>query len=95
MAYEMGKPWAGPQGDLQMCASCRWFADSAGSYLSTDHISTEYQRSYVQFEPLGCIQPLCLEFSFLASSSMCCAGNNGGKWDHFETSLQVPKAAQK
>ena len=56
MAYEMGKPWAEGLREISKCALlCRWFADSAESYLSTDHISTEYQRSYVQFEPLGCI----------------------------------------
>ena len=54
MALEMGKPWAQGIREISKCAwLCRWFADSAEAYLDTEIISTEYQRSYVQFEPIG------------------------------------------
>ncbi|MDC0979772.1 aldehyde dehydrogenase family protein, partial [Balneolaceae bacterium] len=54
MALEMGKPWAQGIREISKCAwLCRWFADSAEAYLDTEIIPTEYQRSYVQFEPIG------------------------------------------
>ena len=54
MANEMGKPWRQGAREISKCAwLCRWFANSAETYLTMDSISTEYQRSYVQFEPIG------------------------------------------
>lgn len=54
MANEMGKPWMQGAREISKCAwLCRWFANSAETYLTMDSISTEYQRSYVQFEPIG------------------------------------------
>ena len=54
MALEMGKPWAQGIREISKCAwLCHWFADSAEAYLDTEIIPTEYQRSYVQFEPIG------------------------------------------
>lgn len=56
MANEMGKPWRQGAREISKCAwLCRWFANSAETYLTMDSISTEYQSSYIQFEPLGCV----------------------------------------
>ena len=54
MALEMGKPWAQGVREISKCAwLSSWFADSAEAYLDADIIPTEFQRSYVQYEPIG------------------------------------------
>ncbi len=54
MALEMGKPWAQGIREISKCAwLSSWFADSAEAYLDAEIIPTEFQRSYVQFEPIG------------------------------------------
>ena len=54
MALEMGKPWAQGTRVISKCAwLSSWFADSAEAYLDAEIIHTEFQRSYVQYEPIG------------------------------------------
>lgn len=54
MALEMGKPWAQGIREISKCAwLSSWFADSAEAYLDAEIIPTEFQRSYVQYEPIG------------------------------------------
>jgi succinate-semialdehyde dehydrogenase/glutarate-semialdehyde dehydrogenase len=54
MALEMGKPWAQGIREISKCAwLSSWFADSAEAYLNAEIIPTEFQRSYVQYEPIG------------------------------------------
>lgn len=54
MALEMGKPWAQGTREISKCAwLSSWFADSAEAYLDAEIIPTEFQRSYVQYEPIG------------------------------------------
>jgi succinate-semialdehyde dehydrogenase/glutarate-semialdehyde dehydrogenase len=55
-AEEMGKLL--PQGiaEVEKCAwVCDYYADNAEAFLRPEVVPTEFQRSYVAFEPLGCI----------------------------------------
>lgn len=55
-AEEMGKLF--PQGiaEVEKCAwVCDYYADNAEAFLRPEVVPTEFQRSYVAFEPLGCI----------------------------------------
>ncbi len=55
-AEEMGKLL--PQGiaEVEKCAwVCDYYADNAEEFLRPEVVPTEFQRSYVAFEPLGCI----------------------------------------
>lgn len=55
-AEEMGKLI--PQGiaEVEKCAwVCDYFADNAERFLAPEEVPTEFLRSYVAFQPLGCI----------------------------------------
>ncbi|MDW8225356.1 MAG: aldehyde dehydrogenase family protein, partial [Bacteroidota bacterium] len=80
-AEEMGKLL--PQGvaEVEKCAwACDYFADHAECFLAPEVITTEFPRSYVAFQPLGCILaimpwnfPFWQVFRFAAAALM--AGN--------------------
>lgn len=56
MALEMGKPLKEGIAEVEKCASAAaYFAENAESFLKDQPIATEYQRSYVTFQPLGVI----------------------------------------
>ncbi|RLK53217.1 succinate-semialdehyde dehydrogenase/glutarate-semialdehyde dehydrogenase [Stenotrophomonas rhizophila] len=81
MTTEMGKLKGEALGEIDKCAeACEFYADHAADYLKPQLIDTEAQRSYVRYEPIGCVFavmpwnfPIWQVFRFLAPAFM--AGN--------------------
>ena len=81
MTHEMGKLKAEALAEVDKCAAaCEFYADHAADYLKPQLIDTEAQRSYVRYEPIGCVFavmpwnfPIWQVFRFLAPALM--AGN--------------------
>ncbi|MBD8695147.1 NAD-dependent succinate-semialdehyde dehydrogenase [Stenotrophomonas sp. CFBP 13718] len=81
MTSEMGKLKSEALAEVEKCAlACEFYADHAGDYLQPQQIKTEAQRSYVRYEPIGCVFavmpwnfPIWQVFRFLAPAFM--AGN--------------------
>ena len=81
MTAEMGKLRREALAEVDKCAgACDYYAEHAAAYLQAEDIGTEAQRSYVRYEPLGCVLavmpwnfPFWQAFRFLAPSLM--AGN--------------------
>lgn len=56
MTLEMGKPIKQAKVEIEKCAwVCKYFAENASRFLNDKHISTDYEKSYVTFNPLGVI----------------------------------------
>ncbi len=83
MAIEMGKPLAQGIAEVEKCAwVCDYYAENAEAFLSDNIISTEAQKSYAAFLPLGSVLaimpwnfPFWQVFRFAAPAIM--AGNTG------------------
>jgi succinate-semialdehyde dehydrogenase/glutarate-semialdehyde dehydrogenase len=81
MARDMGKLRREALAEIEKSASaCEYYADSAPRYLQDQPIATEASRSYVTYEPIGCVLaimpwnfPIWQVFRFLAPGLM--AGN--------------------
>ena len=81
MSAEMGKLRREGLAEIDKCAAaCDYYADHAAGYLADQPVATEAQRSYVRYEPLGCVLavmpwnfPFWQVFRFLAPALM--AGN--------------------
>lgn len=81
MSADMGKLRREALAEIEKSASaCEYYADHAIDYLRDGTIATEAQRSYVTYEPLGCVFavmpwnfPIWQVFRFLAPGLM--AGN--------------------
>ncbi|MBU2050730.1 MAG: NAD-dependent succinate-semialdehyde dehydrogenase [Gammaproteobacteria bacterium] len=81
MTTEMGKLKGEALGEIDKCAeACEFYADHAADYLKPQLIDTEAHRSYVRYEPIGCVFavmpwnfPIWQVFRFLAPAFM--AGN--------------------
>lgn len=81
MTAEMGKLRKEALAEIEKCAEgCAYYADHAANYLQDAPIETEASKSYVRYEPLGCVLavmpwnfPLWQVFRFLAPGLM--AGN--------------------
>ncbi len=81
MTREMGKLKGEALAEVDKCAqACEFYAGKAADYLAPEMIQTEAQRSYVRFEPIGCVFavmpwnfPVWQVFRFLAPAFM--AGN--------------------
>ena len=81
MTADMGKLRREALAEIEKSASaCEYYADHAIDYLRDASIATEAKRSYVQYEPLGCVFavmpwnfPIWQVFRFLAPGLM--AGN--------------------
>ncbi|WP_045727956.1 NAD-dependent succinate-semialdehyde dehydrogenase [Xanthomonas sp. GPE 39] len=81
MSAEMGKLRQEALAEVDKCAAaCDYYAEHAADYLREQLIATEACRSYVRYEPLGCVLavmpwnfPLWQVFRFLAPALM--AGN--------------------
>lgn len=56
MTLEMGKPISQSKSELEKCAwLCEHYATHAPEYLATEHIETDFTKSYVTYEPIGVI----------------------------------------
>jgi succinate-semialdehyde dehydrogenase/glutarate-semialdehyde dehydrogenase len=81
MTAEMGKLRKEALAEVDKCAdACDYYAAQAAGYLADHAIATEGRRSYVRYEPLGCVLavmpwnfPVWQVFRFLAPAFM--AGN--------------------
>ncbi|MBC7657796.1 MAG: NAD-dependent succinate-semialdehyde dehydrogenase [Frankiaceae bacterium] len=81
MSAEMGKLHREAQAEIEKCAgACDYYAGHAIDYLRDHPIATEATRSYVCYEPIGCVFavmpwnfPIWQVFRFLAPALM--AGN--------------------
>jgi len=81
MTAEMGKLRVEALAEIDKCAqACAYYAQHAAEYLKPEPITTEAQRSYVRYEPIGCVFavmpwnfPIWQVFRFLAPGLM--AGN--------------------
>lgn len=81
MSAEMGKLTKEALAEVEKCAgACDYYASHAADYLADSAIATEADRSYVTYEPLGCVFavmpwnfPIWQVFRFLAPGLM--AGN--------------------
>lgn len=81
MTAEMGKLRKEALAEIDKCAdACDYYAAHAADYLREQPVATDAQRSYVRYEPLGCVLavmpwnfPLWQVFRFLAPALM--AGN--------------------
>ena len=83
MALEMGKPVAQGRSEVEKCAwVCRYYAESAESFLKPEPVATDASKSFVAFQPLGAVLavmpwnfPFWQVFRFAAPALM--AGNVG------------------
>ncbi|HET8854798.1 MAG TPA: NAD-dependent succinate-semialdehyde dehydrogenase [Salinimicrobium sp.] len=81
MTREMGKPVSQAVAEVEKCSwVCRYYAEKAESQLAPEQISTDAEKSFITYEPLGCIlaimpwnYPLWQVFRFAAPAIM--AGN--------------------
>ncbi len=81
MTSEMGKLKSEALAEVEKCAAaCEFYADHAADYLKPQLIDSDAQRSYVRYEPIGCVFavmpwnfPIWQVFRFLAPAFM--AGN--------------------
>lgn len=83
MTKEMGKPIVEAEAEVDKCALvCDYYAEHAEQFLADESITTDAQKSYVRFEPLGTVFaimpwnfPFWQVFRFAAPALM--AGNTG------------------
>jgi succinate-semialdehyde dehydrogenase/glutarate-semialdehyde dehydrogenase len=83
MAQEMGKPVRDGRAEVEKCATvCDYYADNAEQFLRPEPIETDATRSFVTFQPIGCVLavmpwnfPFWQVFRFAAPGLM--AGNAG------------------
>lgn len=83
ISLEMGKPISQSIAEVEKCAwVCDYYAHNAEDFLEKEYISTDAQKSYVSYEPLGVVlavmpwnYPFWQVFRFAAPGIM--AGNTG------------------
>lgn len=81
MVQEMGKPITEAYAEVEKCAVvCEYYADHAETFLQDEVVSTEADKSYVKYQPLGAVlavmpwnYPYWQVFRFAAPALM--AGN--------------------
>jgi succinate-semialdehyde dehydrogenase/glutarate-semialdehyde dehydrogenase len=81
MTQDMGKLRREALGEIEKsAAACEYYADNAARYLEDQPVPTEAAKSYVRYEPIGCVLaimpwnfPIWQVFRFLAPGLM--AGN--------------------
>lgn len=56
MTKEMGKPLKAAKAEIEKCAwSCRYYTTEGKSFLKPIPVKTEFHKSFIAFEPLGCV----------------------------------------
>lgn len=83
ITLEMGKPISESRGEVAKCAwVCDYYADHAVDFLADEIIETDAQKSFVKYEPIGCVFavmpwnfPFWQVFRFAAPTLI--AGNTG------------------
>ncbi len=83
MTAEMGKTLKSAVAEVEKCAwACRYYAENAERYLADEAIATNASRSFVRYQPIGCVLavmpwkfPFWQVFRFAAPALM--AGNVG------------------
>lgn len=83
MTKEMGKPISQSEAEIEKCAwVCEYYAENAEAHLAPEEISTDADKSFISYEPLGTIlavmpwnYPFWQVFRFAAPALM--AGNVG------------------
>ncbi len=83
MTEEMGKPIKQAISEIEKCAwVCHYYAEHAAAFLEEEPISTDAQKSYIKYQPLGVVLaimpwnfPFWQVFRFAAPALM--AGNAG------------------
>lgn len=56
ITLEMGKPIQQSRAEIEKCAwLCDYIAENAADFLKNKIITTDYQKSYVRYEPLGAV----------------------------------------
>lgn len=56
IAEEMGKPFAQSVSEVEKCAlAAKYYAEMGPKFLADEVVATEYQKSYVTYQPLGII----------------------------------------
>ncbi|MBK7043329.1 MAG: NAD-dependent succinate-semialdehyde dehydrogenase [Rhodanobacteraceae bacterium] len=81
VSSDMGKLRREALAEIEKSAGCcEYYAENAGSYIADDIVATDAQRSFVSYEPIGCVLavmpwnfPIWQVFRFLSPALM--AGN--------------------
>lgn len=56
ITLEMGKPIKNSVSEIEKCAlNCNYYAEHAHAMLKDEHITAEFKKSYVAFDPLGVV----------------------------------------
>ena len=56
IANEMGKPIKEGRGEVEKCALvCEYYAENAAKFLADEPVPTQFQESFVTFQPLGVV----------------------------------------
>ncbi|HUX78387.1 MAG TPA: NAD-dependent succinate-semialdehyde dehydrogenase [Alphaproteobacteria bacterium] len=82
ITQEMGKPLLQAQAEIEKCAwLCDYFAENSESFLKSETVKTEADKSYIAYEPLGvvlAIMPWNFPFwqAFRAAVPALMAGNS-------------------
>lgn len=64
---EMGKPIKQSVSEAEKCASiCEYFGKNGKKFLKDEHVKTEFQKSYISFQPLGVVGSI-MPWNFPAS----------------------------
>ena len=87
MTQEMGKPIKQSIAEAEKCAwVCEYYANNAEQFLSNKEISTESNKSFISFQPIGLVLAIMpWNFPFLASVPICFTNSNGWKCRYFKT----------
>ncbi len=56
ISIEMGKPLSEARAEVEKCATgCEFYAEHGPGFLANEEVETDASKSYVRFDPLGCV----------------------------------------